>query len=139
MTKNLSYGLYSKREKKLLSDFESDDFSKNYRYMDSKEILKVGGGVCWDKTRFAMEQLKKMEIEAEEYFCKLELGPDFPSHSFILIPVEKGKYRLFECSWFDYYGLHKPMSKQDIFKMVHKWFVKKYPKSKDFICWRMKV
>ncbi len=115
---DVDYGWVDKNKNK---HPEVDDlFENNYCLQSPKELLKSKLGVCWDQVELERYFFKSRDIKT--YFICYYDNEGCPSHTFLVLK-EKDNYYWFEHSWYNYKGIHKYNTLEELLFDVRKKFI----------------
>ena len=106
----------------------SDDqykFGNYYRLLDPNDLLNIKYGVCWDQVELERKLFDDNNIVYKSYFIYLNDHDGLPSHTFMVIK-DNDEYIWFEHSWYDYKGIHKYNSLDELFEDVINKFIKSH-------------
>ncbi len=119
---DIKYGYVNKNEQKVI-EISDLVFYDDYKLQSPEELIKSKIGVCWD------------QCELERYYFENKINKPFKiyyveaqnknkmTHT-LLVYKYNNKYYWFENSWFQYRGIHKFETKEDLFNSVSKKHIK---------------
>lgn len=113
---DFTYG-YKTKDNIFLTEFVTDDFSKDYILQTPQEMEKSRVGVCWcqvEYQRFYFENFIKIPFKT---FYIEQDNEERASHTF-LIYYQNNKCYHFENAFFDMRGIREFDNNEKIFKMV---------------------
>ncbi|MDD4706157.1 MAG: hypothetical protein PHS24_02965 [Bacilli bacterium] len=87
-------------------------FDEEYRLQTPKETLKYKVGVCWDQVE--LERVLFKGYDFKTYFILYNSNFWGPTHTF-LVYEDHNNYYWFENSWFNYRGIHKYKTLNELF------------------------
>lgn len=142
----IEYGFKDKSGYNIINNSKKwdNEFYNFYYMLTPEELLENKCGVCWDQVELERKLLKDNNIDCESYWICYYDNKKLPSHTFITIKA-KDEYYWFEHSWYDYKGIHKYNSLNELLKDVRdkfisinqatkeKTLIRKYKKPKEHI------
>lgn len=100
-------------------DTTAADYDVYYRLASPDQFIKQHGGICWDFTTYEANWFKTNhpELKFETYYIGLNLPPDYPTHTFLVIQMDN-QYIYFESSFKKIQGVYIFKSESDVINFV---------------------
>lgn len=128
---NFIYGVVDLKNNKIIKNPNENIFYDTYQWLTPEQTLKYKCGVCWDTSHLCKIILDKLNIKSYEIYCEMNMKPDYPTHTFIILIINN-KYYIFEVSWKNYVSLSKPFNSiKNCCKEMSDRMFKEYKRAKD--------
>ena len=124
---SFQYGVVDLNNNKIINEPNDDVFATIYKWLKPEQVIKYKCGVCWDTSHLCKIILDKLNIKSYEVYCEMDIKPDYPTHTFLIIELND-KYYIFEVSWKSYVSLSNPFNSSiECCNEMSKRMFKEYP------------